>query len=125
MIFKICACAIISCIAILLVKEIGWKGAPLIAISVLLLAISLVLPTLMTVKNYLSSMSDSFQIAEVAKTILKLIGLGYLVGIVTDILKDMGEGLIAKAVLLVGRIEIIAIVIPYFLEVVRIGVSLI
>lgn len=125
MIFKICACAILSIVVTLLVKEIGWRGAPFIAISVLLCAISLILPTLQTAKNYLFLISDSFEISEIAKTILKLIGLGYLVGIVVDILKDMGEGLIAKAVLLVGRIEIIVIVMPYFFEVVKIGVSLI
>ncbi len=124
MIFKICAYAILCIVVILLVKEIGWRGTPFIAISVLLCAISLVLPTLQNAKKYLFLISDSFQITEIAKTILKLIGLGYLVGIVTDILKDMGDGLIAKGVLLVGRIEIIAIVMPYFFEVVKIGVGL-
>lgn len=112
-------------VVMLLVKEIGWRGAPFIAISALLCAVSLVLPSLKSSQVYLLDISEAFGITEITKTVLKLIGLGYLIGIVVDILKDMGEGLIAKSVLLVGRIEIIVIAMPYFFEVVKIGVSLI
>lgn len=125
MIFKICAYSILALVVILLGKELGWRGAPLVAVSVLLFAVGLVLPTLKSVNNYYSSLFLELNLADISKTAIKLIGLGYLVGIVVDICREMGEGLIAKGVLIVGRIEIISIVAPYFFEVIRIGVSLI
>ena len=124
MIFKICAYALCSLVVIMLLKEIGSRSTPLIAVSVLLLALSLVLPLLEGAREYLV-LFDSLGLTDASKTILKLIGLGYLVGIVVDICKEMGEGLVAKAVLIVGRIEIVLIAAPYFLDVIRIGVSLI
>ena len=125
MIFKICAYSLLALAVILLGRELGWRGAPLIAVSVLLSAVGLVLPTLRSVNSYYSTLFLELNLSGIAKTAIKLIGLGYLVGIVSDICKELGEGLIAKGVLLVGRVEIISIVAPYFFEVIRIGVSLI
>ncbi len=125
MIFKICAYAIMAIVIITLVKELGWRGAPLIAVGALIFAIGLILPLLTRAKGYYNSFASSLGISDIAITVLKIVGIGYIAGIVCELCREMGEGLIARSVALVGRIEIIMMSAPYFLEVVKLGVSLI
>lgn len=64
-------------------------------------------------------------IAEPVRAALKVLGLGYLYGICADVCRDMSEAGIAKAVEAVGRVEIVAVIMPYFEEIIRVGVELI
>ena len=120
-----CAYAILALVVITIVKEIGWRGAPLIAIGVFVLAIGLILPQLMKGREHYFNLIGSLGVSDIGLTALKIIGLGYLGGITSDICSDMGEMLLSKAVVLVCRIEIVLVASPYFFEIVKMGVSLI
>lgn len=82
--------------------------------------------------NYLFSIKDMFLeigaengISSAASAILKIVGVGYLAGIVSDVCRELGETMTASAVVFIGRIEIIAIATPFFEEVVSLGMELI
>jgi hypothetical protein len=63
-------------------------------------------------------------LAEPVSAALKVLGLGYLYGICADVCRDMSESGIAKAVEAVGRVEIVAVVMPFFEEIIKVGVEL-
>ena len=64
-------------------------------------------------------------LAEPVRAALKVLGLGYLYGICADVCRDLSEAGIAKAVEAVGRVEIVAVIMPYFEEIIKVGVELI
>jgi len=64
-------------------------------------------------------------ISESVSAAIKVLGIGYLFGICADLCRELGEAGIAKACEVVGRVEIIAVVIPYFEEIIKVGVELI
>ena len=62
---------------------------------------------------------------EGVSAILKVVGVGYLAGISSDICSELGAARIGNAVTLVGRLEIIAIATPFFVKILDMGVELI
>ena len=63
-------------------------------------------------------------VSEPLSAAVKILGIGYLFGMCADVCRELGEGGAAKAVETVGRVEIIAVVIPYFKEIVSVGAEL-
>ncbi|MBO5945614.1 MAG: hypothetical protein J6Q69_03300 [Clostridia bacterium] len=62
---------------------------------------------------------------EAAAAVLKVVGVGYLAGISSDVCSELGASRIGNAVTLVGRLEIIAIATPFFVKILDMGVELI
>ena len=114
------ALLLLACIFIL--RELGWRGVPVFAAigSVIILAtlgdsLSAVFTSVGELSSYVSE--------EYISAILKIIGAGYLFGISADVCRTMGEGQIAKTVEVAGRVEIFLIVLPFFEEIIKLGVS--
>ena len=63
-------------------------------------------------------------VSEPLSAAVKILGIGYLFGMCADVCRELGEGNVAKGVEVVGRVEIIAVVIPYFKEIVSVGTEL-
>lgn len=124
MIAKICALALLSAGAGLVLKEFGWRAAPLLSVICGIAAISFVLPYFVEAGGFYSRLSDNFGIGEITGSILKIVGIGYLSGITADVCRGLGETSIASAVTLVGKMEIIMLSAPYFFDIVEMGVSL-
>ena len=80
---------------------------------------------LLYVFGSIKKISGEADLADSIAVALKVLGLGYLFGISADICRELGESGIAKSVEVVGRVEIIAVVIPYFEEIIRVGLGLI
>ncbi len=125
MIFKILGISLVLLASAVLLRSFGWRGAPVFACIAALLLLSSAVSGLAPLagseifKKYGSSLEAP------VSACLKILGLGYLFGIVSDICRELGEGGIAKAVEIVGRVEIIAVIIPFFEEIIRLGVELI
>ena len=124
MIVKACAFAIGAAILSVLLKEIGWRGVPLVGVVASIGIIGLVLPYLSVLKDFYSDISDEFGLSDFVKSALKVIGVGYLGGICADVCSELGEVGAASAVVTVSRLEILILTAPYFVEVVEMGVSL-
>ena len=60
-----------------------------------------------------------------AECALKIVGAGYLFGICSDIAAELGEPLVSKGLLTVGRVEILLIAMPYFVGAVQLGAELV
>ena len=74
-------------------------------------------------KDAILSLARLTGLGELATTALKTVGVGYVFGIASDVSRELGEGGIASALTVVGRIEIFVTVLPYIVRVVELGVD--
>ena len=70
-------------------------------------------------------MANRAGISESASALIKITGVGTLFGLSSDAVRELGEAGIAKAVDMVGRVEIITLTLPFIEEVLEIGAELI
>jgi stage III sporulation protein AD len=108
-----------------LLRSFGWRGAPIFAAVAIIAIISESGEGLAEILNLAKSFGSYADISETVSAGLKILGCGYLFGICADICREVGENGIAKAVELAGRVEIILLVLPFFKEIINIGVELI
>ena len=108
-----------------LLKNFGWKGTPVFAAVAAILFISEAKDTMDFVFTSIEKIGSESKIDDALAAGIKVLGLGYLFGICADVCRELGEAGIAKAVEVVGRVEIIAVVIPYFEEIIKVGIGLI
>ena len=113
--------AIVAAISAFLLRELVWKGVPVFISVAFISLISLAAPYLSQLGGFIKATAGECGVGDAAGAILKVLGIGYLTGITTDVCRELGSGMLASAVTLVGRIEIICVALPFFDEIVRIG----
>lgn len=119
---RACFLALLACFSLVLLKNLGWRGSSVFAA----LAIALLLGELRGFFGELSKISHGWAaLGESALAIFKIIGLGYIFGISSEICRELGEGGIASALTLVGRFEIIAVSLPFIAEIFTLALSLV
>ena len=122
---RVCAVGLIFSVCIMLLREVGWRGAPIFASVSALAIVSIILPGIKEVTEGLSSLLSTVGAQDTVRSVLKIIGLAYLFGICADICRDLGAERVGSAVLLAGRIEILLIAIPYVVKMLKLGMELI
>lgn len=124
MIPKICAVAILSVILYAVLDSFGFKSRGLFAALCALMILSALGDSLLGLLSSALSIADRTGISEAASCALRAVGLGYVFGFTSDLCASLGEGLIAKAVTLVGRVQIFLVAYPYFEKIVALGMEL-
>ncbi len=124
-VMKICLGALVIAVCAFLLRELGWRGVP--AFSVLSLAVFMGFASdgLSKLLSELTGLSETANISFAAKEIFKIMGASYIFGICSDICSELGEKNLASALSVAGRVEILLIVMPYFLEIVRYAAELV
>lgn len=125
MIFNILGVVLLLCVSAFLLRSFGWRGAPVFAVLCAILILMESGEALFGIFNTVNSIGRFADIEKPLGAALKILGLGYLFGISADICRELSENGIAKAVEVVGRVEIIAVVLPFFEEIIKIGVELV
>ncbi len=123
--FKFLGIALLLLVTAMLLKSFGWRGAPIFAAIGAQLLLSEAVAGIASILESDVFFGLGYDIEKPIRAALKILGLGYLFGIVSDICRELGESGIAKAVEVVGRVEIIAVTLPFFEEIIRVGVGLI
>ena len=113
--------ALISAVSALLLRQFGWRGVPVFVSLCLVLLLSDIFATVSSVFEFMRSIPAA---EESAEAIVKIIGVGYLFGISADLCRELGESSIASAVILLGRMETVAIALPFIIEIAEIALSL-
>ena len=108
------AIALLATIFALLLKNLGWKGAPVLTSLAMIGIISLFSDALSGIFSSVEHIAYYADVSEYCSSALKILCAGYLSGIISDVCSELGEGGIAKSVTLCGRLEIILIALPYF-----------
>ena len=120
-----CALALVGALAVFLLSELKWRGAPLLAILCFLCILSSLNPHVVKLEGALATVVSQTGLGDVTAAVLKIVGIGYLAGITSDVCAELGVPRIGNAVTLVGRIEIIALAAPYFVAILDLGAELI
>ena len=105
-------------LSLFLLRDFGWRGAPVFCAIALLFVFSLLFEPLSNLVGQVFSVAEGREYIEHVKDIIKVLGMSYLFGISSDICTSLGEAQIAKAVDVVGRVEILGVVLPYFVEII-------
>ena len=125
MIPKICAVGIILAFVGFLLSEMGFKGKKALgALSLVLMLICFAKETDTVLSESLSLFSRA-GLGDTAGRALKVVGLGYVFGISTDVCEELGETGVSKALVLIGRVQIIGITLPYVKQILELGIDLI
>ena len=108
-----------------LLKNFGWRGTPIFTAIALVLFIAEAQGELEYIFSSIKKIGIESGIEDALSSAIKVLGIGYLFGICADICRELSEAGIAKAVEVVGRVEIIAVVVPYFEEIIKVGIGLV
>ena len=118
---KACFFALILCFSLVLLKNLGWRGAPVFAA----VGMALIFGELVGFFAEIKKITGSFEVVgEASSAIFKIIGIGYLFGISAEICRELGEAGISSALTLVGRFELIAVALPFIAEIFSLALSL-
>ena len=113
--------AILAALVAFLLRSLGWKGVPVFICVVFVGLFSFVIPYLEGIGELLKSNAALSSVEGAAGAVVKVVGLGYITGITADICRELDSSLLSTAVILVGRVEIIAVVLPFFSDIMSLG----
>ena len=121
---KVVGAALIFSVLAYVLRELGWRAAPIFASVASVVILGEVVNMLSDISDGLSFLFE-YGIDEAFGAALKIVGLTYVFGISSDICRGIGEKEIAKSVDVAGRVTVIMIVLPFFEEIIEIGIGLI
>lgn len=125
MIPKIAALAILLAIICFVLSELGFRSKKAFSSLAFIALILLCVNAVSEITPKFTELSSLSGIRESAETALKVVFSGYVFGIASDVSAELGEGGIANAVTLGGRLEIALIIMPYLMDVISFAVELI
>jgi stage III sporulation protein AD len=104
-------------------KELGFKGSRLVTLLCTVSLLGAAVLCFGELREILPFVRDTDK--EYAVVMLKMVGIGYAFGICSDVCREMGENMLAGAVSLFGRVEILILALPYIKRIVETGTELI
>lgn len=113
-------CGVLSSI----LRQLGWKGVPVLACVTFSALLSLYGEALSGLVSEIHAISAEGNIERYAEGALKILGVGLLSGIISDMLTELSEAGLARAVTVISRIEILGIAIPFLAEIIDTGLGL-
>ena len=124
-VFKICAAALVLCIAAFLLREMGWRGAVAFSVFGAVALLSFLADGLFSFVKGVSAFTEKTGVSDMAKEVLKVVGASYVFGISADICTELGQRAVSAALVTVGRLEMLLISFPYFLKIIEAGAALV
>lgn len=123
--YEVLGVAVIAAICAFILKSLSFKGALVFsAISALVIISDSLLLMDGLFPSFLPLFSDG-EGAEAIRSAVKILAIGYLFGICSDLCREMGEGSIAKALEVAGRVEIMLILLPFITRIIGMGEELV
>jgi stage III sporulation protein AD len=117
------AYALLSLVLGVLLRELGFKGSRLVF---LIGTVGIVGAAALYAGRLFNSLSViGMDNSEYARAMLKIVGVGYVFGICSDICSELGENVLSTAVTLFGRVEIITLSLPFVKMIVEKGLEII
>lgn len=120
---KLAALGLLVSLLTLILKSSGFSGERVFALAGTVAILTLCSGGLGSLLAAVLGISGE-STAEDAAVIMKIVGAGYVFGICSDACSELGEGGVARAVSLAGRIEILTLALPYIQRIFRLGASL-
>ena len=121
---QIGAMGLLMAITAVLLKDLGWRGAAVFSAFSLVALLSLCAEGILKLSGVISDFASQSALSVGAAGVLKIAGVGFLMGATADVCRELGEGGIARGVILAGRLEILCIALPFLQKIVAIGMEL-
>lgn len=109
---------IVASVCAYLLEGMGFRGTKIFLVFSSVLILSAVLE-LVSDKLLSAFIFFSKTPSDVGKSILKILGVGYVGGISADIARDLGAAGVSDGLNLFMRVEILAMIAPYFIEILK------
>ena len=122
---EIVGAALTLAVIVFMLREVGFRGAPIIAVISALLLLIRSVEIYGSLKDSILALPEGALESGVLESMLKVTGLTYLYGISSDVCRDLGESGISRALEVAGRVEIALIAAPYIKEIIMLGSELI
>ena len=125
MIIKIVGAGVLLAFTSFVLAELGFRGKRMISVLGVLIILSSVGDGIAKLIEPVLGLCDIAGISDGAACALKIVGAGYLFGICSDVVAELGEPLVAKGLITAGRIEMLLVASPYFVGIIKQGAELI
>ncbi len=119
---QICGIGVLAAVLAFILKSCNARLAPFIGITAGVLLFATVITAVSTFIKPLSDYAARYGFSDMFGVALRAIGLGYLTEIGSGICRELGEKGLADAVSLAGRMAILLIGLPVFLEILELAV---
>lgn len=125
MILKIFGLALLGAVITFILKAFGWRGAPLVAIATMIALLMLFSESFEKIYAIFDTAGNIEGVKESSGYLLKILGIGYLSGICSDVCKELGEPAIASVVVTLSKLESLLVLSPLILEIMTLGLELV
>ena len=124
MMSKICAIGLLGAVLAAFLGELGFKNKKLVSILTAIVLFGALKDGIGIYVEKIVGLSEMAGIGDACLCSLKAVGLGYLFGFSSDLCEELGEGGVARAMTVVGKVEIMIVALPYFEKTVYLGMEL-
>ena len=124
MIWRLVGIGVILSVIGALLGELGSKERRVFGALGCVLLFLAVMPEITSIVGEAQRIAELGTVSDGASVCLKIVGVGYLFSLCASMAEEMGERGIAQAITFAARVEIAIIIIPYFREIVNMGMEL-
>lgn len=118
-----CAALLLAAAAALILKSFGFKGAPVFTALAIAVFLSHLTDSFSEIAGAYSKIISIADISYYASAAMKVVGIGYLSGISSDICREIGETGIAKCISVAARLEGILISLPFIEDILSVAIE--
>ena len=111
--------ALTTALLAVLLHTLGYSGVRLLSVVGVTSVYLFTVGRLGVIFKELLGLSLSDDVTEIIDTAVRIVGFGYLFGMVADMLRSLGQTELASGLEVAGRVEIFAISLPYLGEILR------
>ena len=104
---------ILMLVCVYVLKSIGFRGASVVCAVFFVLIIGAEIKELSSSISPLLNMLSDGVASEAVMCALKVIGVGYIFGVVSDVCRSLSENEMAKSIEVVGRVEMFVLILPF------------
>lgn len=123
-IVRVVGCAILVLFTTVILRELGFKGVRLIALIASISVLAASISAIESVVGLLGGLGEFGAGKEYAVLVMKIVGVGYISGICSDMCIEFGEVTLSNSVIMFGKVEMLVLSVPCAVSIIEKGVAL-
>ncbi len=111
--FKVLGIIILCAVSGYILHNLGYKGVPVLILIAFVGVIRVCSSQLEEVFSAIGAFDSGGAGEEILSTLMKLLGVGYIFGICSEVCTELSQPLLARGADILCKIEMITIILPY------------
>lgn len=124
MVLKICGGAILAAVLGFILSELGFRGKKAFTTLMMVIFLLIFVDHIADAASQIMSVPITDEGKKSLALALKIVGVGHAFNLSADACAELSEGGIASALILVGRLEILAMILPSVIELIKCSTSI-